>query len=223
MNRTFFLLATIVCSTQSSMADLAPDRPHSRSVFSKHLIKLDTEIPGYEFFLFHGKQDEKVTIDRELELSTEKALAIPDNDTPPLVRGILAVPEKVMQEYQTHERLAELCKRENRGKLPPGVVVGRYRGFYREPRQGDPRTTIVWLITLSPDEAKGVKFGYREITEPIPTIELTESMTPKPANKNDAYDSSSQPRSATVIAGIALAVAMVTGGLWLYRRNQNSR
>jgi hypothetical protein len=210
--------AIVACYSYPALADVAPARPYPGCLLSKHVIKLDQEIPGYRFFLFHGTDAGGETIDRELKLSTEKALVIPDTDTPPLVRGVIAVPDKVMDELKNNDNLAKLCARNSMDKRPPGVVVRWYRGFFGDLRKGDPRTTIIMLSTVSPNEEKGVKFSTRETSEPLTLEELPETSQPSATRKADPTEPAPQPRSATVMAGIAIAVAVAAGGLWWFRR-----
>ena len=217
MIRSVISLAVVACFAVTALADMAPPRPYPGCLLSKHVIKLDQEIPGYRFFLFHGTNDKDITIDRELKLSTEKALVIPDTDTPPLKRGVIALPLKVADELKTKENVAKLCAGNGSTKRPPGVVVRWYRGFFNHPRRGDPRRTIVMLITVAPDRQMGVKFSYVETSATSAPLAM-EELPEVSATKNTATESTTLSRTATVMIGIALTVAVVTEGLWIFRR-----
>jgi hypothetical protein len=57
---------------------------------------------------------------------------------------------------------------------------------------------------VSADEKAGVKFAAQE--------------TPAPTEKDGAPESPKRPTAALPIAGVAVALAVVTLGLWYFRR-----
>ena len=219
MLRYICSVAFLVWFALAALADVGPPRPYPGCMLSKHVIKLDQEIPGYRFFLFHGTNDKDIRVDRELKLSTKKALVIPDTDTPPLKRGVIALPLKLADELKTKENVAKLCAGDGYTKRPPGVVVRWYRGFFGHPDRFTHRTTIVMLITVYPDSQNGVKFSTWETSAPLTMEQLPEPF----ATRYIASESTPLPRFATVFIGIALTVAIVTEGLWFYRKKLNSR
>jgi hypothetical protein len=118
--------------------------------------------------------------------------------------GVVAVPDKVMAELKTKENLAKLLARDNKDKLPAGVVVYETRGTTQDLKESDPRTRVENIITVSADKEAGVKFSAQE--------------TPAPAGTDGAPESPKRPSLALPIAGVALALAMVTLGVWYFRR-----
>jgi hypothetical protein len=128
---------------------------------------------------------------------------VPSSSSPSVRTGVVAVPGKVMDELKTKENLAKLLARDNKDKLPAGVVVYETRGTIRDLKEGDPRTKVENVITVSADEKAGVKFGEKE--------------TPAPAG-TDGADSPKRPLAALPIAGVAAALAIVTLGIWYFRR-----
>jgi hypothetical protein len=168
-------------------------------------MKLGTELPGYKFYTFQrlglGGQE---TIRGELKLGTENGIAVPSSSSPSVRTGVVAVPEKVMDELKTKENLAKLLSRDNKDKLPAGVVVYETRGTIRDLKESDPRTKVENVITVSLDEKAGVKFTAKE--------------TPEPPSKDAAPEPSTRPPLAMPIAGIAASLAIVTLGVWYFRR-----
>jgi hypothetical protein len=109
-----------------------------------------------------------------------------------------------MDELKTKENLAKLLSRDNKDKLPAGVVVYATRGTIQDLKERDPRTRVENVITVSLDEKAGVRFTAKE--------------TPAPPGGDAAPEPSARPPLAMVIAGGATALAIVTLGLWYVRR-----
>ena len=200
-------VATVACFALSAVADIPPPPPAKgfKRVPYEYVMKLETELPAYNFYTFRrlglGGQE---TIGEELKLGTEKAVAVPSSSSPSVRTGAVAVPKKVMDELKTKENLAKLLHRDNQGKLPAGVVVYETRGTARDLKERDPRTKVENVVTVSPDEKAGVKFTAKE--------------TPAPAGTDQDPEPPTQPSLAKVIAGLAAAAAMVALGLWYVRR-----
>jgi hypothetical protein len=193
--------------TLSAVADIPPPPPGKgfKRVPYENTMKLATELPGYKFYTFErlglGGQE---TIGDELKLRTETGMAVPSSSSPSVRTGVVAVPKKVMEELKTKENLAKLLSRDNKDKLPAGVVVCETRGTSRDLKESDPRTKVENVITVSLDEKAGVKFTAKE--------------TPEPPGKDAAPEPSTRPPLAMLIGGIAAALAVVTLGLWYFRR-----
>jgi hypothetical protein len=109
-----------------------------------------------------------------------------------------------MDELKTKENLAKLLSRDNKDKLPAGVVVYETRGTSRDLKESDPRSKVENVITVSLDEKAGVKFTAKE--------------TPEPPSKDATPEPSTRPPLAMLIAGIASALAIVALGVWYFRR-----
>jgi hypothetical protein len=200
-------LAAVACFTLSAAADLAPPPPAKglKRVPYEFVMKLETDLPGYKFYPFQrlglGGQE---TIGEELKLGTEKGTRVPSSSSPSVRTGVIAVPEKVMDELKTKENLAKLLSRNNKDKLPAGVVVYDTRGTIRDVKESDPRTKVENVVTVSADEKAGVKFTAKEMPEPP----STEAAPERPA----------RPPLAMLIGGLAAALAFVTLGVWYFRR-----
>ena len=200
-------LALVAGLTAPAVADIPPPPPAKglKRVPYEHVLKLETALPGYKFYPFQrlglgGKE----TIGEELKLGTETGVAVPSSSSPSVRTGVVAVPDKVMAELKTKENLAKLLSRDNKDKLPAGVVVYETRGTARDVKEGDPRTKVENVITVSPDETAGVKFTAKEAPEPSGT-----GAAPGPATR---------PPGAMLIAGVSAALAMVLLGVWYFRR-----
>jgi hypothetical protein len=191
----------------SAVADIPPPPPGKgfKRVPYENVMKLTTVLPGYKFYTFQrlglGGQE---TIGDELKLGTENGRAVPSSSSPSVRTGVVAVPEKVMDELKTKENLAKLLSRDNKDKLPAGVVVYETRGNSRDLKESDPRTKVENVISVSLDEKAGVKFTAKEM--------------PEPPSKDAAPEPSTRPPLAMLIAGIAAALAIVTLGVWYFRR-----
>jgi hypothetical protein len=197
----------VACFTLSAVADIPPPPPERgfKRVPYENVMKLETELPGYKFYPFQrmglGGQE---TIGDELKLGTETGMAVPSSSSPSVRTGVVAVPEKVMDELKTKGNLAKLLSRDNKDKLPDGVVVYETRGTSRDLKERDPRTKVENVITVSLDEKAGVKFTAKE--------------TPEPPSKDAAPEPSTRPPLAMLIAGIVAALAIVALGFWYVRR-----
>ncbi len=205
MYRCLCLLVLVACFSLTAVADIPPPPPERglKRVPYENVFKLDKEIPGYKFYTFQrmGVRGEHKIVE-ELKLATDKGIVVPSASSPSVRTGVIAVPVKVMDELKTNENLAKLLARENTDPTPAGVVVLDTRGTTRDLKENDPRSKVENVITISADEKVGVKFTAAE--------------TPAPAEA--AGESSTQPPSAMLYAGIALSVAAVMAGLWWFRR-----
>jgi hypothetical protein len=199
-------LAMVVCFTLTAVADIPPPPPPKgfKRVPFQHVMKLEAELPGYLFYTFQGlgiRGQEK--IQDELKLETEKGIVVPSSQSPSVRTGVVAVPKKVMDELKTKENLAKLLSRENKDKLPAGVVVYDTRGTITDLKDSDPRKKVENVVTISADEKAGVKFSAKQ--------------TPAPPSKEPAPKPSAPPL-AMLVSGIAAALAFATFGLWYFRR-----
>lgn len=200
-------LVMVACFTSSAVADIAPPPPAKgfKRVPYENTMKLRAKLPGYKFYTFQrlglgGRE----TIGEELKLGTEKGVVVPSSSSASVRTGVVAVPEKVVGELKTKGNLAKLLSRDNKEKLPAGVVVYETHGTIRDLKASDPRTKVVNVITVSRDEKAGVKFTAEE--------------TPAPPGKGAAAGPSAQPPQAMLVTGISAALAIATLGIWYFNR-----
>jgi len=197
-------LAIVAGLASSALGDIPPPPPEAgfKRVPYENVLKLEAELSGYRFYPFQrlglGGQE---TIGEELQLGTKEGVPVPSSSSPSVRTGVVAVPEKVLEELGTKENLAKLLSRGNQEKLPAGVVVYETGGTSRDLRESDSRTKVQNVITISRDEAAGVKFTAQETPEP-------------PAS---AAGSSTGPPTM-LIGGIAAALAIAALGIWYFRR-----
>jgi hypothetical protein len=191
------------------MADIAPPPPAKglKRVPYENVLKLAGEVPGYKFYTFQrlgiGGAE---TIGEELKLGTTAGVVVPSTSSPSVRTGVVAVPEKVLDELKSKENLAKLLTRDAQDKLPAGVVVYETRGTSRDLQASDPRSKVENVITISSDDQTGVKFSAQE--------------TPAPATKKASHDRGARPPLATLIASLAAALSVVTLGVWYARRKR---
>lgn len=200
------VVAAIVASfALTAVADIPPPPPAQglKRVPLEHVVKLGDEIPGYMFYAFQqfGLNGEITT--KELALSKDKGVVVPAADSPSVWMGVLAVPQKIVEQEKTPENLAKLLSRFDDKKLPTGCVVHSSRGTSMDLRETDPRAKVEQVITISADDKAGVKF----------TVEQ-----PAAVKKATGGESSAIPPAATMFAGAALSVTLVTSGLLWFRR-----
>jgi hypothetical protein len=193
-------LVVVAWFAAPAVADIPPPPPAKglKRVPYENTLKLETDLPGYKFYTFRrlglGGQD---TIGDELTLGTDTGVPVPSSSSPSVRTGVVAVPEKVMGELKTKENLAKLLSRDNKDKLPTGVVVYETRGTVQDLKESDPRTKVENVITVSRDEKAGVKFTAQEAPAP----------TGKDADPK-------RPPLVMLIAGVAAALAAVALGVW---------
>lgn len=206
MLRCLCSLAIVAGFTSFALADIPPPPPERgfKRVPLEHLLKLEKEIPGYKFYTYRGTVGGGDSIQEELKLGTEKGIVVPSSSSPSLRTGVVAVSDKVLEEFKTLENLAKLLSWKNKDPLPAGFVVYSTRGTSQDLKANDPRSKVENVITISADEKAGVKFTAAE--------------TPAPAGKDAPSESSTQPPAAMLIGGIAMSLAVVTSGLWWFRR-----
>jgi hypothetical protein len=159
------VIASLAITAFPVMADLPPPPPAKglKRVPYEHILKLETEISDYKFYAFQrlglgGKE----TLGEALTLGTKTGVPVPSSSSPSVRTGIVAVPQKVMDELKTKENVAKLLYRDFDGTLPAGVVVYETFGTISDIPSKDPRTKVENVITISPDEKAGVKFTAKE-------------------------------------------------------------
>lgn len=199
MLRCLLSLLMVSCLCAAALGDVPPPPPEFgfKRVPYENLLKLGPDVAGYKFFPFQrlGLGGQEV-LGEELKLGTETGVLVPSTSSPSVRTGVVAVPDKVLEELQTKENLAKLLSRENKEPLPQGVVVYETFGTIEDLRTSDPRSKVENVITVSLDETAGVKFTAAEVPGPAAT----------------------PPPYGMLIAGAAATLALVTLGVWLVRR-----
>ncbi len=206
MVRVACLLAVVLCGTLTAVADIPPPPPEKgfKRVPLEHVLKLEKEIPGYKFYTYSGSPGGGDTLGDELKLGTEKGVVVPGSSSASFWTGVVAIPESVLEKNKSKKKKAALLSRENRNKLPAGIVFYTTSGTNQDLKKNDPRDKVENVITISADEKAGVKFTASGMPD------LPASAAPS--------ESSVQPPSGTMFAGMAMSLAFVTSGLWWFRR-----
>lgn len=206
MLRMICSLSIITCVLSTALADIPPPPPAKglKRVPLEHVMKLDKEIPGYKFFTYTGTPGGGEVINEELKLEPGKGVVVPGASSASVWKGVVAVPEKAIEKPMAKKKLANLLSRENRDKLPAGVVLYQTSGTSEDLKQNDPRSKVESVITISADEKAGVKFTAAE--------------TPATPGKKSSSEFAPQPPAGMLIGGIAMSLAFVSSGLWWFRR-----
>jgi hypothetical protein len=122
MLRVVCSLAVVAALVAPVAADIPPPPPQKgfKRVPYESVLKLAAELPGYKFYPFQrlglGGQE---TVGDELKLGTDKGVPVHSSSSPSVRTGVVAVPDKVMDELKTRENLAKLLSRDNKDKLRP--------------------------------------------------------------------------------------------------------
>jgi hypothetical protein len=202
---SLFIFAGLVLT---ALSDVPPQHPPLgfKRIPSAYVVKLDKELPAYKFYVYQQNVDNKECKFEELKLQTETCIAVPGSFGAPLMTGVIAVPVKLMEEVKTLDNLTKLMPPEYQATRPAGLVIRSTRIANHDVKVNDPRTKIEIILTITPDDQKGVKFTAVE--------------TPPPANMEIPAESSKQPPAATMFAGLAFSLSMITTGLWWFRRTK---
>lgn len=206
MIRFLAALALVASIVSNARADIPPPPPAKglKRVPYEQLVKVSQEIPGYRFYAFQRLGINGTPTVKELKLSTDKPVPVPSSSSASVWTGILVLPEKMAADLKTNDNIAKLLNRETEMNRPAGLVIHSTNGETHDLKQNDPRTKVENIITISPDDKAGVKFSSAE--------------TPAPPSKKSSSDAT--PPSSTMFAGLAIAGAVMTGGLWWVRRKE---
>ncbi|MFO0820072.1 MAG: hypothetical protein U1A77_19135 [Pirellulales bacterium] len=208
MKRLVGIAIIVFCVASSAVADVPPPPPKwgFKRVPYENVVKWDNEIEGYRFFAFErlgiGGEEK---IGEELKLGKEPSPPVRSSSSPSVRTGIVAAPGKLMEELGSVDKLADLLSRENEEKFPEGVVVFETWGETYDIKSSDPRSKVVNVITVSPDEKAGVKF--------------TQGLVPPPTQSSGGGVAKLMGAPlATMFAGGAIAIAMAILGLRFVRK-----
>lgn len=194
MSRFLFAVAVTAVATSVAVADLGPP-PGSKYVPVTTTVKLEKSFPEYTFYVMgFGPGASPLT---KVELDPAKPTPV---DAKSRYGGrLFAVPNAVVKAFKTEKELADALRKE---KPPAGVAMTSINNRATL-KAADKRTAVERVLVISTgDDKTGLK-----ITEPDADKKDPEEPTAAgPAN------------GRLLIGGLAAALAVVAGGLWVVRR-----
>ncbi len=200
MIRLLFTLPAMVATLSVAMADLGPPLG-SKYVPVVTTVKLEKSFPDHTFYVVgFGPGATPLT---KVELDPTKATKV---DAKSRYGGNLyAVPNAVVKEYKTDKELADAIRKEK----PPAGVSLLFISNRTTLKVGDQRDAIERVLVISGDEKTGLK-----IAEEKPEAKVPEKKAPEEPGPTAA----SPTGGRLVVVGLAAALAVAFGGLWVVRR-----
>lgn len=195
MSRLVLSLAAVAAVGTAALADLGPP-PGQKYVPVTTTVKLETSFPDHSFYVMgFGPGAAPLT---KVDLDPAKATKV---DAKSRYGGNLyAVPNSLVKELGTENALTDALRKE---KLPPGVssVPLSNRTTLKE---SDKRTGIDRVLVISAGDGKS-------------GLKITEQKSPDD-KKDPESPAAATPANRLLFAGLAAALALVAGGLWVARR-----
>lgn len=206
-----FVFALVFGFTLTALADLPPPPPAAgrKRVPLEHVLKLAEEMDDYEFYPFQRLGiggNEKVG--ERLKVDTNVGVPVSSSQSASVRTGVVAIPVQAMKKLGTTEKLGALLHRNNKEKLPAGLVVHETYGTIEDISVRDSRKKVVNVITVSRDEKAGVRFTEAQVPGPP-------GAAPSP---NKSSGNSGQSSLGTVIAGVVFSLAIASAGVIFLRR-----
>lgn len=206
---TRFLAALVMAAVAASVAtaDLAPPPPPKgkKYVNVTNEVQLGKDVSGWVFVAqtSTGPGRPAVTTSK-LDLSEKKATAVVSGGRRNF-GTLFAVPEAAAKEYKTDKELLDAVT----GNKVKGVQSIRFDGTATvdEKVKGD---SVTWTYTITGIDDKGIKTDVAG-----DGVEKKEEKKDEKKDKPLALDG-----SGVWVGGIAAALAVTLGGLWLVRRRK---
>ena len=199
-------LGVLLAST--ARADLAPPPPPKGMKYAKamiHKFTTESEIPDYDFYTLVTEPGDKRTVTR-VELSPKSPV---EWDRSKVHRRsifkLTAVPKGAAKKYDTEKAFfAALHQGDGKGQLYTKDE------FWRHP--------LVKETEKEPVEAVYTITKVNEKDGIVIPVTYERPKLPPGCEPDEDGSASALPRSGVWVAGLAVAAAFVTGGLWLTRR-----
>ncbi|MFO0818311.1 MAG: hypothetical protein U1A77_10245 [Pirellulales bacterium] len=236
MVRCLLALALVFGFTLAAVADVAPPPPTTglKRVPLEHVLILATKMDDYEFYTFErlGINGDEV-VGKRLEVNTKDGVPVPSNQSASVRTGVVAIPVQAMEKLGSTEKLAALLHRDNKEKLPAGLVVHETNGLIEDIPVRDSRKKVVRVITASRDEKAGVRFTETQLptasgaapTGKAPTGKAPTGKAPAGAAPTDATPATNkssanfrQPPMGAVVAGVFMSLVIASVGLIFLRK-----
>jgi hypothetical protein len=218
MVRTATLAAALLVAG-TALADIAPPIPKGfKSVPLSHKIVTEAAFPDYTLFVVEnavviGKATRTAA---PAKLDTKTPLTLNTSASASVSRSyeLVAVPKDAAKGYATEKEFLEaVAAGKVAGLVKSKTVIAG--GASTNIKEGDPRKEVVAEYKIEKIDAKdGIVFGKEKADPNVP---------PPPGCDTDdegAAPSAYAPKGGTWVAGLAGALAVVFGGLWVARRGR---
>jgi len=194
MSRFLLAVAVAAVAVGVAVADLGPP-PGSKYVPVTTTVKLEKSFPDHAFYVLgFGPGAAPLT---KVELDPSKPTKV---DAKSRYGGrLFAVPNEVAKSFKTEKELTDALRKEK----PPAGVSMTSIGSRTTLKEADKRTAIDRVLVISAGDAKtGLKITDSEADKKDPEGPTATA----PAN------------GRLLVGGLAAALAVVAGGLWVVRR-----
>lgn len=224
--RCLLALALVFGFTLAAVADVAPPPPTTglKRVPLEHVLILATKMDDYEFYTFErlGINGDEV-VGKRLEVNTKDGVPVPSNQSASVRTGVVAIPVQAMKKLGSTEKLAALLHRDNKEKLPAGLVVHETNGLIEDIPVRDSRKKVVRVITASRDKKAGVRFTETQLpaaSGAAPTGKAPAGAAPTDATPatNKSSANFRQPPMGAVVAGVFMSLVIASVGLMFLRK-----
>jgi hypothetical protein len=206
MNRELLALAAVVVFTAVAVANAGP--PRTKVMPVEHKITTEKEYPDHNFYLV----DEKVVA---VKLDPKNPIELKPKANEKYAYTLVAIPKDVAKAFKTEDELHQALLKEHKidGRAQTKIRFGSsFNAFATDKRD----KTV--------QEHKVEKINAKEgIVLTTKTVEAKMDEPKKDAPKKDSPDDeplASAPRSAMLVSGLAAALGVTFGGLWLVGRNR---
>jgi hypothetical protein len=212
MNRTLAMM-TLVLAAVAARADIPVPPPQGKKfVPVENRVTTDKAYPDLEFYVLTGPGSAT-----KVELGPGAAVKVPgDRRVIPGGRTVLAaVPKGAADKFPDPKAFAAAVRA---GTVPGQAVTKHVFSLQTTVAANDPRTVVVQTYTVLRIDPKGeLVLALEKATDPPPgASETAPELSDEPAVGPAAY----LPRGGAVVAGLALAVALASAGVWLRRRGR---
>jgi hypothetical protein len=214
MYRVLPALALALLAAPVVRADGLPP-PGLKRVPIDYKFTTEKEYPDYQFFTLSGGKGPRAKLNA-VKLDPKTPALFPGAGRTGVGRqgALVAVPKGAAKNYETEEKFHLAIK----NREVEGMIVTKANLDSQESiKDTDTRTVVVYEAAVEKVDKDGVVLKWKKQEEPK-----------KNGDKKDAPDDDdappganvSAPRGGTLIAGLASALALTLGGLWLVGRTR---
>ena len=168
-------------------------------------VQIEKGVTGYVFYEQGFRLDFKGPLHlplRKVEFDDKKPTPIPSDVTRRYTR-LFAVPESAVKEFKSEKELEEAI----RNQKVKGVLSTELSGVTTIDQKAED-DKVTWRYTVTRIDDKGI------------TVKITGDGQKEPAKQPPPKNPLALAEPGTLIGGIAAALAVAFGGLWLARRRK---
>ena len=201
MNRFLMTAALAMTTAAVATADLGPrpKGPILKSIPVQNVLKFANEFPNYTFWAVTVGTDGTNVV----PLKADGSKPLPLTMVKTVSAVVYAVPNDVAMTFATPKEFVSAAAA---GKLPAGVIASPTFVKAEQVQNNDRRTAIDRVVVVAGGIKAGVTFAEEDPVKRDPE---------DPAPQADA-----RPAPRLFAVGLAAALAVMLGGLWLVRRGK---